>query len=940
MKFLTSHFAETKLNSLSVRIATVAHGNTAYTTYVDQKITRENLKYNLSLIISKIILDLQYADRSKEAFIGVIEKYNEINSTGLTYEDFEKSHLIRSSVGEIVLPSVVRYFLWNSDDEKSNGKEIEIPKQFCDLMPCLKIYYDKYFKNAAFTISARKLQGIVEGNSNKKLTVNYFVENGLLKIKDKNTFSWLGNEPVRHLKNEIASTLWYWLRENDAQYEDKFFRLLIMTDIWPDQLERFLTPTDGREIRDLAIMKLENEKDFEKSESEFIKIWLDSESYRGKEIGQKIPTVRFNYDSVYNFVESNTLLARFHHEINDYQKTRSYVNLLLKIIIQFDKYPTPYEHILRILRNLEKPPLIWATYNEIPRIFPKLIPYLLVYQDLAALAFLLIDQIELDADLLENTQNHDDKTKALWDAKNELWLEMFDMVLEYYSGLHTIDQKQAEVAARILHDCVNKLFTNYTTGTHGGIIHSMYRVRYDKALEKLRVKRITSFRSYPQPLVLPRMIFYLIPQITEFCIAELGETTQIQSQFLSFKGGTVDLCIEFVRLMNSRVSEIEIKNEQMVILAASSQHLVKVLNTYLTWFYTTKEIEHPNFDNPGNIKSTAHRQNNEFAFEIIDWGYLYLHFEKESMLDLLKENFENALALNPAKERYEDENREEKVKIRHFLTSLTIAYITINSKKSQYEIEGLPVSEVVAKLKEWIIEYFLRFNTNDIANGRIDVMDDTFTFSKYSPYQHDLHNLLYQSLNYFDNEEREDFIKELYHNSIELGQMLSAMNIIESSTTRTIISELINNMNVDDFLDTRRTVTEYENALIEAINSDTHWELAKPLIEKVVAHFEKRRYRQAETENFIFRINLLLAFKEKDFVKLCGLEVPKKQYAVYPDNKELQLEKKFYLALFKLYNDKEYGGAADLFRGLLSEDPKNVTYAYYLYHTETLKSIQ
>lgn len=57
------------------------------------------------------------------------------------------------------------------------------------------------------------------------------------------------------------------------------------------------------------------------------------------------------------------------------------------------------------------------------------------------------------------------------------------------------------------------------------------------------------------------------------------------------------------------------------------------------------------------------------------------------------------------------------------------------------------------------------------------------------------------------------------------------MNIIESKHTRNIISGLINNINIDDFLDTRRTVTEYENTLIEAINSDTHWDLAKPLIE-------------------------------------------------------------------------------------------------------------
>ncbi|QKJ64163.1 hypothetical protein [Flavobacterium sp. M31R6] len=155
MKFLTSHSIESKLDSLSVRIASMAHGDIAYISYVDQKITGQNLKYNLSLIISKIILTLQYIDRSKDTFIKVIEKYNETNTTILTYEDFEKTHLIRSCMGDIVLPSVVLYFLRNLDNEKSNGKGIEIPKQYRDLIPCLKLYYNEYFKDTTLTIDAR-----------------------------------------------------------------------------------------------------------------------------------------------------------------------------------------------------------------------------------------------------------------------------------------------------------------------------------------------------------------------------------------------------------------------------------------------------------------------------------------------------------------------------------------------------------------------------------------------------------------------------------------------------------------------------------------------------------------------------------------------------------------------------------------------------------------
>jgi len=940
MKFLDSFSVETKLNSLSKRIASLTSGNNAFKSYVDQKITGENLKYNLSLIISKIILNLQYVDRSKDNFMQVIKKYNEANQTSLAYKDFEESHLIRTRMDDIILPSVVRYYFWNINDEKRDGKEIEIPKKNYDLISCLKIYFENYFNNVSLTIDEKKLKGIIEGNSNKKLTIHYFIEKGLLQKKDSDLFSWKNTELLRHLRNEVASTLWILLNENDSNCGEKYFKLLTMTEIFPDRLDYFLTGTSGSELKKLAISILQNEPDFEKSENEFTKIWLDSAAYRQKKIGQEIPKVGFNYDSITRFIESINVIGRHFQEINDHQSIRSYTNLLFQIIIDFDTHPKPYDNILKLLSCIEKPALIWEIYSKIARTFPKLIPYLLTYEELAPLAFKLIDDIELNTDLLESNQNHDDINKAIWDTKNSLWLEMFDMILEHYTGLYSIDQKQALIIAEILKDCANKFFTNYIPGTNGKTKHSIYRERYEKALEKLSAKRILTFHTYPKPLVSPRVLFYIIPNITDFFIAELQETIQKTHPYLQLKSGVFDLCIEFVRLMNNRVSEIEIKAEQITALHISSRDLIKALNSHLTWFYTAKQIDYQDFDNITTIQKTAKRQDNEFGFEIIDWGYLYLQFEKQDLFDLLKDNFENAIAFDHKKKYYEDENRAEKVKIRIFLTSLTLAYLTINSKSNQFELDGLPVSNTIKKLKAWINKYFLFYSKNDIVNDRIDVLDDTFTFPKYNQYQHDLHDLLHQSLNYFEANEREDFITHLYQNSIELGKMLSAMNIIESNKTRVIISGFINNIEIDHFLDTRWTVTEYENTLIEAINSDKHWNLAKPIIEKIKVHFEKKKHRPTETEKFLFRINLLLAFKEKDFGKLSKLEVPKNQFVIHPVDKKLQLEKKYYLALFKLYNDNDYDKSAAMFRGLLSEEPKNMTYAYHLYHAQTLNAIK
>ncbi|RZJ88517.1 MAG: hypothetical protein EOO20_13440, partial [Chryseobacterium sp.] len=791
MKFITSESAEYKLKSISTRIENIAHGRTTYNMHVDQRITTMNLKHNLSLIIAKIILRLQYVDRTKDSFIDVIENYNFENDTNLTFEDFESMGFIRSSMGDVIFPTVVSRYLSLLEKENIVEGDEAIPEHLRMQILCLHSYYKRCFEHSSLTIKERTLKGIISGNSRNKLTVKYFLEKGLLKEKGDGVFSWLGHEITRYLANEIAATLWIILKETDCEYQNKYFKLLLMTGIWPDDgLERFLPVHEKNELRDLAVSYLKTEKDFDKSEIEFRKVWLDSEYFREKKINLPIPNVRFNYDNVYDFIGNNIVLSRLQHVLTDYQSSRRFALFLLRFIIPFDRYPSPFGSLLPLLRDMERPALIWTIYQEISPAFPKLIPYLLKYQDLAALAFNLIDDIKIDTELLGNARNNQDKAKVEWEAKNSLWLEMFDLVLVQYSDSQAIDTAQAEVMFRILNDCASKTFSNYVLGTDWDLIHQFYRSRYDKGLKRLSVQRQISKGGFSHPLH-SRTLFYLIPKMADLCIAELDDKVQVQSPYLRFKAGTFDLAIELVRLLNSRVSEIEIGKDQIKSVLDASQRLVMSLSDCLRWFYTTTEMEIIEFNSIESVIKPAHRQSNEFASEIIDWGYLYLHFEKECLLDILQEIFKARLAINPSLEYYEDTNRQEANKIRHFLSALTIAYIAINSNKTNYEIDGLPVSDTLRKLQKWIIEYFLRFSRNNTAEERLDVLDDTYTFFIKNPYSTGLHNLLHQCLNYFDHQEREDFIREFYEDSIELGRMLSALNIIESKRTHKIIKELI-----------------------------------------------------------------------------------------------------------------------------------------------------
>ena len=81
-----------------------------------------------------------------------------------------------------------------------------------------------------------------------------------------------------------------------------------------------------------------------------------------------------------------------------------------------------------------------------------------------------------------------------------------------------------------------------------------------------------------------------------------------------------------------------------------------------------------------------------------------------------------------------------------------------------------------------------------------------------------------------------------------------------------------------------------------------------------------------------------MAFKKKDFKKLSKLVVPPKQYAVSTYNEYGERIKLFFIALHKLYNEKNYVEGIKLFEQLLIGDPKNIRYAFHKYCAQTLKS--
>lgn len=166
------------------------------------------------------------------------------------------------------------------------------------------------------------------------------------------------------------------------------------------------------------------------------------------------------------------------------------------------------------------------------------------------------------------------------------------------------------------------------------------------------------------------------------------------------------------------------------------------------------------------------------------------------------------------------------------------------------------------------------------------------------------------------------------------------INILNSPELKELISEKIININIDAFIKSSSTVTKLQYTLLDAVNSESHWSLAKPLIERIQKHYQNIKHHETNVDNLLFEVSLLLYFKEKDFTKLSSLALPTRQNHISNKDNWADKTKRFYLALYKLYNDRDYSIAVKILKSLLSAEEKNIRYAFHLFRAQTSKAIK
>lgn len=931
------------IKALSEKLKYLAKYNNSYSDYSDPKIKSENLKYNLSLLISKIILELDFINRSKQSFLDCIKEYNENNLTKLTFEDFQDIQWIRIINNEIALPEVVRTFIWRVGYYKEEeGKEIEIPKDKIDITRCLQNYYKKYFENSRLTISKEKLEVIIKNFGSEDITIDYLIIIDIIEQgTDENIFYWKkNNEHTRHLRNEIAATLWLIIGGEEATETEfnYYFKLIKGTQIWIDNLQIFLSRKNCIKILDLTISFLNEENDLLQSDNEFTKIWLDSPSYSHIDIKTEIPTLKLNGNNTIDLISNIEIQKRQFQGIFDYQLLRSFCLSLLRIVAAHDVLNTKiYHNVLKILNDVSRPHLVWTLYKDIISEFPEIIPYLITNDELVPLAFKKLDEISVNNNFLSDTSNRDKIQEENFNVLNKVYLEMFDIVLDNLSSKQTEYEKSAQIIGRVLLDNANKVLKNSENHSQD-IDHNFLKKRYVEILKKISNKRISNTLNFSGISLKPRIIFFITPNLIEFVNEKIQNTNISFNEFLNISSGVLDLSIEVLRFSNLSVIEDEISEEQKNKIEKSSNDLVSNIQKRLLHFYSASEIEVQTYSTIGTIKKPPIRGVNEFGFEIIDWGYLYLHFQKRNVFKEFNDSFNCNLIFNIKSDKYDKLNKEQFEKIKLYLKSLMLAYITISTNKDSLEIEGFLTKENLKELENLIKETAIKYSKDDLSKKRLNIFDDKYSMYRYNEYYKTLISLLYECVNLFDQSGNDKFIEDFFNESIDIGGMLSALNTLDNKLLQSKIADRIKKIKVDKYIKTIYDLTELENTLVEAVNSENHWELSKPILEKIKKHLKLINQNNEGTKSYIFEINLLLAYKENDSNKLKEIEVPINEHRYPKTNRKDESIKQFYIALSKIYIDKEIDDGIKILRALLSEETKNIKYAYHLYKAQILKA--
>jgi hypothetical protein len=926
-----------KQKSLSERLSVTARNEGTYQSHSNKQILCENLQYNLALTIAQIIYKLKVKERSLALFERILKEFNEKNQTTLSLTDFTEMGWLRLIYYQIVIPTKVRGFLRKL---KGNAGDIlnSIPAEDRHKIQCLLTFDQQISEAPDKTISFADLQDIIDRYSPKGFNSAFIVDKEILRrTAEPNVLVWNEQSDYsRYLRNEIAACLWlqHLTTPITAESFSLFIHQLFHAAIWPDNITAFLTAHDCEVLSKHAADVLTTESDLDFSDSEVIKVWMDSRFDKNYNLYENAPPmVHLNKDSSYDLIKQLEFSESAYQEILYHQPSRSIYHLLLSLIFQISFHSVhPYQILLSIFKNAKRPYLVWMIFNDSAQLNPGTVPFLLAEFELAPIAYLLVDKLKPNAFAIDSNAEFEFKNSQSYQWANELWLELFELTMDLSINHRSIESTKS--LFNILEDLSGALFSYSRQDRYSPIKHNLNLKRFSHALDRLSEKRETPAYSRLASGLYPRFISSIICDL-------LKNSTELpkklpRNEFLDLNLAHFHITIELLKLADREVAA-------QTAIPAQIKAAVDYLKLLLEEFYQAVEIKYEEHFSGEIIHSKPKRGLNNFGLETVDWGYLFLKFQQYDYIKQIDSLFTNHTRFNTTNEQgiYDPDNLEEAEKIYHYLKILLKAYLGVQSKKLVYEFEGLPVTQTLANL-EYISKHLsLKYSVDKIKDSRIDVFNERFHQYSQDFLHETLSSLLFKSLNYQEERKSLSFVGQFFKDSIDLSRMLLAINTIESNLVTDSIATLVQNIPVEKFIGSALTVTELQKTLVEATNAEANWtHLTEELVRRIKEHYKARNYSDQYAEEVMYQVALISAFKQKKLTDLESVVAPK--YAGIDRGNDFFNEnlKKYYIAIFKLFHLERFDEAILELTELIKLDSGNILYHLNLYKAKTAKAIK
>jgi hypothetical protein len=749
-----------------------------------------------------------------------------------------------------------------------------------------------------------------------------------------------------------SSTIWkgcseliaakYWMKlVKDHSFKDDIQRLVAWKRIFLQEgylhshFQELLDNETKKRFVDACLQLVLKEEDLNWSENEVVKWWIDGHTLRNPNGPEHFPH-KFTFNCSTHF-ELFSELKDFtnHFYWTTLQASRLPISFFIRQILYADsRYLSDSKLSFSRTRELfsgtfTKPYLMWVLSEALENAYPEAIPYLLLETETAAWGMLLLEKIS-PANSFYGDFDRSEQALSIRTQVSETWLAGFEVVLDSLSISALTNMIKIDAMFDILYPIA---LNSSEQVTHGQFhLADAYRSRYLKAIQLLESHRIN--RNHGSATLLKPYLFpYLIRLLAEK--VKKANTKVPFNEIKSVDVGRWEMFFLILRLCNTPYSAEEIDTAKQKILQEVAKNAIGDFLDYYQREFNLNEIEVQNYFEAFPQKKAVKWRSEPFALSHLDWWIFCKKLAEHNSLKIFFNAYQFDLPDKRKGAALSDSNNPSIQKCRIYLRILLLMHQTISRRKHQFLTEQIGTNEFLRNLEEEIIEV-AKNNVDAPETGVIDIFNSLYEGDALHYYGEGLLSHLFRLAGDFQEGNKKKLLAIFIES--DLDRLLLIHNFLKIPSEKTIIKEAIDQIDIEDFVKKIKWYTVLENALIQAINSDEHLEVA----EKLLPYFEKNlaRFKQFQHNKVLiyFQIKAVQAWRKDELETLKTLSLPS----------EIQFTEKaktnffiFKNLILGAYYDKHhhYDEALTLFEQLSRADDKNIEIAARLYSVRTNKAL-